>query len=312
MNSSRRYYYLEIVEMQNITRAAENLMISQPSLTQYLNRLEGQLNIKLIDRNYTPLRLTQAGKLYFEYLSDARERENRLMDELALLRKRDTMPLRIAMPMQKSTKFTRSILPKFIEWSTSIDLSVWEGTSNTVYERITENKADIGFAHTLLHEDPLCDFECLTREKILIVCNRENPIVSGQQATMDYSALINPRLLNDQVFFQMGEDYLLYKVERQQLEQHHVRPKRQVQISNLHNIISAILENKTSGFAYIPDYVFSDAWIRAILPRLAFFRLDEEQLTWQFSMMRRKNHPLSKEGQLLWDIVIEARDNADA
>ena len=62
MYSGRRYYFITIAETLNITRAAERLLVSQPSLTQYLNRLEKELDIKLVDRQFTPLRLTEAGR----------------------------------------------------------------------------------------------------------------------------------------------------------------------------------------------------------------------------------------------------------
>ena len=54
-------YFLTIVETGNITRAAEKHYISQPSMTQYLNKLEKRLGIKLFDRSSTPLSLTKAG-----------------------------------------------------------------------------------------------------------------------------------------------------------------------------------------------------------------------------------------------------------
>lgn len=57
MNPGRRYYFITIAETLNITRAAEQLMVSQPSLTQYLNKLESDLEIKLVGRSFTPLRL---------------------------------------------------------------------------------------------------------------------------------------------------------------------------------------------------------------------------------------------------------------
>ena len=54
-------YCLTIVETGNITRAAEKHYISQPSMTQYLNKLEKRLGVKLFDRSSTPLSLTKAG-----------------------------------------------------------------------------------------------------------------------------------------------------------------------------------------------------------------------------------------------------------
>ncbi len=86
MNHGRKYYFLTIAETLNITRAAEQLAVSQPSLTQYINRLEQMLGIRLFDRNFTPLRLTRAGLLYYEYLQDEKKREDRFETDLERLK----------------------------------------------------------------------------------------------------------------------------------------------------------------------------------------------------------------------------------
>lgn len=54
-------YILAVAEERNLTRAAKRLFISQPSLTQYSNRLEAELGVRLFNRNSTPITLTPAG-----------------------------------------------------------------------------------------------------------------------------------------------------------------------------------------------------------------------------------------------------------
>ena len=62
MYIGRKYYFLVIAETQNLTKAAQILHVSQPSLTQYVNRLEQDLGVRLLNRNHTPLLLTEAGR----------------------------------------------------------------------------------------------------------------------------------------------------------------------------------------------------------------------------------------------------------
>ena len=44
-------YFLTIVKMGSLTKAAEALYITQSSLSKYLSRLEESLNIQLFDRS---------------------------------------------------------------------------------------------------------------------------------------------------------------------------------------------------------------------------------------------------------------------
>ena len=48
-------YILAIAHSKTLTQAAQSLYISQPALTKYINRLEQDLGIKLINRNQAPI-----------------------------------------------------------------------------------------------------------------------------------------------------------------------------------------------------------------------------------------------------------------
>lgn len=57
-------YVITLAEELNFSKAALKLQIAQPSLSQYINKLEDDLKIKLFDRSTTPMKLTLAGKTY--------------------------------------------------------------------------------------------------------------------------------------------------------------------------------------------------------------------------------------------------------
>ncbi len=96
MYTGRKYYFITIAETLNITQAARQLMVSQPSLTQYLNKLEKDMELVLIDRSYSPLRLTEAVRLYYEYLVKARKDEEALHIALQKLKAQSQRPLMIS------------------------------------------------------------------------------------------------------------------------------------------------------------------------------------------------------------------------
>lgn len=55
-------YFAAIAEEGNLTRAAQRLFVSQPSLTKQLKHLESQLGVRLFTRSSTGMRLTEAGR----------------------------------------------------------------------------------------------------------------------------------------------------------------------------------------------------------------------------------------------------------
>ena len=59
-------YFIAIVEEKNLTKAAQRLFITQPSLTRYVNKLEEEYGVKLLDRAKLPISLTPEGSLFLQ------------------------------------------------------------------------------------------------------------------------------------------------------------------------------------------------------------------------------------------------------
>ena len=78
--------FITIVECGSITRAAEILFLTQPSLSKYLKRLEQNLGVELFDHHASPLKLTYAGKRYYEYIKRIQAMDRQFSEELSGLR----------------------------------------------------------------------------------------------------------------------------------------------------------------------------------------------------------------------------------
>ena len=56
-------YFLTISREENITRAAEQLHITQPTLSRQMMQLEEELGVRLFQRNRVSVTLTEEGRL---------------------------------------------------------------------------------------------------------------------------------------------------------------------------------------------------------------------------------------------------------
>ena len=64
-------YFKTAAEMQNITRAARKLYISQPALSASIGRLEQDIGVRLFERHSNSIRLTEAGNCFLEHVNSA-------------------------------------------------------------------------------------------------------------------------------------------------------------------------------------------------------------------------------------------------
>lgn len=61
----KKYVY-EIYKERSFSKAAQNLYISQPSLSARIKKIEDQIGTPLFDRSTSPLRLTEVGEAYIK------------------------------------------------------------------------------------------------------------------------------------------------------------------------------------------------------------------------------------------------------
>lgn len=67
LNYHHLYYFMTIAEVNSISKAAEKLLLGQPTLSAQLKQFEDNLGVQLFERQHKKLILTEHGKLALEY-----------------------------------------------------------------------------------------------------------------------------------------------------------------------------------------------------------------------------------------------------
>ena len=104
-------YVLAIAKYQNITKAAESLYISQPTLSEFLIALEENLGLKLFKRLGNKYVLTYAGERYVEHARQIQRVKTDLDMEMADILKRDAGVLNVAFAHMRCTYVLPGSLP---------------------------------------------------------------------------------------------------------------------------------------------------------------------------------------------------------
>ena len=145
--------FLEVARRQNLSRAAEALFVSQPTLTARLQSLESSLGERLFVRTRRGMRLTEAGETFLPFaehavaaLADGRER----LDEL---RRGVAGRLVLGAPPTVSTYTLPDLLAHFSAAYPKVRLAVKTGTSEEILEMVLHDQVQLGIIRSLAHQE---------------------------------------------------------------------------------------------------------------------------------------------------------------
>lgn len=172
-------YFIAIAREGNITRAARQLYVSQPTLTKYLQRLEAQVGVPLFQRTGRQLVLTYAGQRYLARAEELLSLERALEAELADIRGEDTGELRVGMPPVRCSFSLPQVLPRFRQMHPNVRLRILEDASEALDTALCAGQVDLNF-YNFSVPDPRLEYRVLSHDAIYAVLPKGHP--AGRQA----------------------------------------------------------------------------------------------------------------------------------
>jgi len=120
MNEQQLRYFVKIAEKQNLSLAAQDLIISPPALTATLRRLEKDLDCRLFDRNGRNIILNSCGQILLQYAKAALGALDTAREEITSARQYTDMHLTIGLT---SPLVCHDALKAFLEQHPEIQLT---------------------------------------------------------------------------------------------------------------------------------------------------------------------------------------------
>lgn len=118
MKNTNNEYFLTIIEEGSLSKAAQKLYLSQPSLSQYVKRMEKRLGVELFDHNSSPLKLTYSGERYYEFLLEEQKNEKEILQELKDIKLGNSGRIRLGIAFWRAAcfllKYIRSLIDNIL------------------------------------------------------------------------------------------------------------------------------------------------------------------------------------------------------
>ncbi len=135
-------YILTIAKKENMTKAAEELFVSQSTLSQYLSKLESELGTPLFYRSKGRLTLTPAGALYIEAAEKVMSIKNVLYQNLQNIENRGHIT--VGVTSQFGLAMLTDIIPAFKVQYPDIIIEISETNLPGLTRMILEESIDCG------------------------------------------------------------------------------------------------------------------------------------------------------------------------
>ena len=277
MNIHELNYVLCIAKHQNMTKAAQELFISQPTLSKHLGKLERELGIKLfsrVDNCYIP---TYAGRRYMEYASGVLELTRDWEKELADLRSQNDGELNVAFPLMRRSCMIPRILPAFRRIHPNIRLNFLEETYAIQERLLTDSRIDFAiFSDGSLN--PKLEYETLGPEAILLAVSPDHPLARKVRSAAckdnPYPQVDLSELGNEKFILHFPEQNT-GAITEQLLKKYGIKPKVPFYTRNTQAALLLVQQNE--GICFAPETYIQNMTFRT--PPVCFSLHDPDAFT---------------------------------
>ncbi|MDP4125710.1 MAG: LysR family transcriptional regulator [Bacillota bacterium] len=177
--------FVTVAEQKNFSRAAEELYLSQPSVSLQIRNLENELGTKLIDRSPKHLELTQSGEILYGYAKHILQLQAKAKQEIDMLSNEVTGSLKVGASYTIGEYILPFVLAEFAAQYPNVDIEASIDNTEKITQKVRSNHLDLGLVEGEVHYPDLDIHHFMDDEIILVVPNHHAlaglPIVKEAQ-----------------------------------------------------------------------------------------------------------------------------------
>ncbi len=305
-------YFLVIVKEGSISRAAKELGISQPALSSYVSNLEKKLGVTLLDRSSSPLRLTEAGKLYHEHLKRMISMEDDFLRTLRDMEIAEAGTIVIGGASSSNSCFLAGVTAQFLNEHPGIKIKIVDGLVSDIAEKVLSNEIDFFITPNKVMEDQFA-YLPLTEEQIFLcipesfainsklVKNRvsKKDLMSGNFKN-GQTEPVNGELLKELRFILLNANTQVREVSNRLFRKWKFKPENPIEISQMMSGLE--MAAKGAGACFATENVLKFGNFEK-LP--AIYLLDEKIASRKLYISYKKDRYMSKACEEYISMLIE-------
>jgi DNA-binding transcriptional LysR family regulator len=213
MNLPQLYYFIKLAELQHYTKAAKELYIAQPSLSDSIASLESELGISLFQKKGRNVTLTKYGEEFYIHVSQALNELERGIATMKMHSGQLGGTIDIGCIPTLIGDFLPTAVQNYMKKNPQTKFNIFQGMSIEVARGVAAGKYDLGFC-SMVEEEPDLLFVPIMAQELVLIVNDTHPLAGRKEICL--SELKNYNLTTYRDCIPIG------KVVRTLLRQHEV------------------------------------------------------------------------------------------
>lgn len=168
-------YIRAILKYGSITAASKKIYISQSALSQHIIRIEKKLGVEIFNRDFKPIKLTEAGIIYKKSLEDIEKLKENTLLKIEEINKLKIGELSIGSTDYQTYFFLSKVLKDFNEDYSGIKINLLEAKTNQLNTFALNGLCDFSITYETDRFDDLESIN-LYREDVYLAMSKENKL----------------------------------------------------------------------------------------------------------------------------------------
>ncbi|MEJ5172091.1 MAG: LysR family transcriptional regulator [Hydrogenothermaceae bacterium] len=167
-----------VADVRSISKAAQMLFISQPTVTLQIKKLENYLGVTLFKRSKNSIELTEEGKLLYKHAQNILNEYSYLEEDLKELKVSTKSILTVGASSTIGDFLLPKIIPQFYKLYPNVRLNLFVGNSKEVEEGVLSRVFNLGLIEDNIDSTKLF-VKKFYEDEIILTASINNPIPSG-------------------------------------------------------------------------------------------------------------------------------------
>ena len=169
MNLKQLEAFIKVSDSKSFSKAAQELYLTQPTVSAHIQTLEKELKVRLFVRNTKTVKLSEDGKTLYQYAtSDDRTGTGNPVNVFKSSRAERKMYYDQQHLRYRRSNILPDILVKFRERFPEEQFRIVESDSSTVIEQVASHLVDIGFSGTVI-EKANCKYIPFYQDDLVVI-----------------------------------------------------------------------------------------------------------------------------------------------